>query len=64
MTYLVSSKVSNTLTGQQELLAIAIEQAELNKDFIVVDGKNNNADRLTGCISLVLPFFSVSPHIL
>lgn len=60
MPYLVSSKLSNTLTGQQELLDITTDQLELDQDFDPLDKETNNANRLISCIKYVLPIFSVS----
>lgn len=52
--------MGNTLSGQQELVQIAAEQAELDQDFDPLDKENNQTDRLITCIKLTLPLFSVS----
>lgn len=59
MPYLVSSKLSSTATGQQELLDITTEQLELDQDFDPLDKESNSANRLITCIKYVIPIFSV-----
>lgn len=57
---LISTRLGNTLTGQQELIQIAADQAELDQDFDPLDIENNQTDRLITTIKLALPLFSVS----
>lgn len=52
------TKLGSTVAGQQELIEITIEQAELGVPF-----KHNNVeqwDKLVQCIKHALPHFSVS----
>lgn len=65
MQYLTTTKVANTLSGQQELVNLVLEQLELDVDFDVLDKEsNNNVDKLVTCIQFILPFFSVSYYFL
>lgn len=65
MQYLTTTKVANTLSGQQELVNLVLEQLELDVDFDVLDKEsNNNVDKLATCIQFILPFFSVSHYFL
>lgn len=57
---LKSTRLGSSLTGQQELIQIAAEQAELDQEFDPLDSENNQTDRLVTCINLALPLFSVS----
>lgn len=58
MPFLISTRLSHTFTGQQELIDIAAEQAEINREFDPLEEGTNNVDRLITCIKFVLPFFS------
>lgn len=58
MPFLISTRICNTFTGQQELVDIAGDQAEIEAQFDPLDKESNNVDRLITCIKLVLPFFS------
>lgn len=58
MPYLVSTKLANTLVGQQELIDITTEQLELDQEFDPLDKESNNANRLISCIKYILPVFS------
>lgn len=54
------TRLGSTVTGQQELIDITVEQAELSEPF-----KHTNIEqwnRLVQCIKHALPFFSVSVH--
>ena len=58
MNILAWTRLGSTVTGQQELVEITIEQAELSVPF-----KHTNLEqcsRLIQCIKHALPFFSVS----
>lgn len=58
MEVLAWTRLGSTVTGQQELVDITIEQAELNVPF-----KHTNIEqwnRLVQCIKHALPYFSVS----
>lgn len=57
MEILAWTRLGSTVTGQQELVDITIEQAELSVPF-----KHTNIEqwnRLVQCIKHALPFFSV-----
>ncbi|KAF5290551.1 hypothetical protein FQA39_LY14680 [Lamprigera yunnana] len=56
--FLKTTRLSQSFTGQQELIQIAAEKAELNKDFDPTDQDTNQVDRLITCIKLVIPYFS------
>ncbi|KAK4886572.1 hypothetical protein RN001_002843 [Aquatica leii] len=56
--FLKSTRLSQSFTGQQELVEIAAEKAELDKDFDPLDQETNQVDRLLTCIKLVIPYFS------
>ncbi|GJQ65219.1 hypothetical protein Trydic_g7353 [Trypoxylus dichotomus] len=59
MPYLSTTKVASTITGQQELINLVLEQLELDVEFDVLDKENNNnVDKLVTCIKFILPFFS------
>lgn len=58
--YLTSTKAASTLTGQQEIVNIVMDQLELDAEFDVPDKDNNSIDKLVTCIKFILPIFSVS----
>lgn len=55
--FLKSTRVSQSFTGQQDLVNIAVEKAELHKDFHPTE-QNAQMDKLLTCIKLVIPYFS------
>lgn len=57
MEILAWTRLGSTVTGQQELVDITIEQAELPIPFKHTDIEQRN--RLVQCIKHALPFFSV-----
>lgn len=60
MEVLAWTRLGSTVSGQQELVDIAVEQAELSEPF-----KHTNVEqwnRLVQCIKHALPFFSVSKY--
>lgn len=59
MTLLGSTKLGNTLKGQNELVALTVEQAELNAedDAVIVD--DELVERYIQCATHALPYFSV-----
>lgn len=59
MQYLTNTKFSQTPLGQQEIIGIATEQAELDAPFRPLDKENDNIDRLIVCIRFILPYCSV-----
>lgn len=56
MQYLAATKYGQTPAGQQEIIEIASEQAELNADFDPLDKESDNVDRLILCLNLILPY--------
>lgn len=61
MEILAWTRLGSTVNGQQELVDITVEQAELSEAF-----KHTNMEqwnRLVQCIKHALPFFSVSINI-
>lgn len=58
MEVLAWTRLGTTISGQQELVDITVEQAELSEPF-----KHTNVEqwnRLVQCIKHALPFFSVN----
>lgn len=60
MTILGSTKLGNTLKGQNDLVALTIEQAELNADDDAVIVDDELVERYIQCATHALPYFSVS----
>lgn len=60
MPYLLTTKMSKTLTGQQELVNIAAQQVELDQDLDVFHKEGTSTNGLISSIKFVLPLFSVS----
>ncbi|KAF2893815.1 hypothetical protein ILUMI_12352 [Ignelater luminosus] len=59
MPFLISTtNISRTPKGQQELLNIVANQAEMDKPLAPLDKESNNVNRLITCVKFVLPFFS------
>jgi len=53
------TRLGHTVSGQQELVDIVAEQAEINQNFDPKDVENDNVDRLIQCVKHALPYFSV-----
>jgi hypothetical protein len=53
------TRLGHTVSGQQELVDIVAEQAEINQNFDPKDVENDNVDRLIQCVRHALPYFSV-----
>lgn len=51
--------LAHTVSGQQELVDIVADQAEINQNFDPKDPENDNVDRLIQCVKHALPYFSV-----
>jgi len=51
--------LGHTVSGQQELVDIVADQAEINQNFDPKDPENDNVDRLIQCVKHALPYFSV-----
>lgn len=54
---LKSTRISQSFTGQQELVNMAVEKAELDKEFHPTV-QNAQVDKLLTCIKMVTPYFS------
>ncbi|XP_031339697.1 apoptosis inhibitor 5 isoform X2 [Photinus pyralis] len=54
---LKSTRISQSFTGQQELVNMAVEKAELHKEFHPTV-QNAQVDKLLTCIKMVTPYFS------
>ncbi|KDR14692.1 Apoptosis inhibitor 5, partial [Zootermopsis nevadensis] len=52
------TRLGHSVTGQQELVDIVAEQAEINQNFDPKDVENDNVDRLIQCVKHALPYFS------
>lgn len=57
--FLAATKLGTSTSGQQELVDIAAEQAELDQEFDPLDAENNQADRFITCVKFAMPMFSV-----
>lgn len=57
MTILGSTRLGTSLTGHGELVALAIEQAELDTSVDLVD--DEVVERFIQCANHALPYFSV-----
>ncbi|XP_067000689.1 apoptosis inhibitor 5 isoform X2 [Anabrus simplex] len=52
------TRLGQTVSGQQELVDLVAEQADINQDFDPKDVENDNVDRLIQCVRQALPYFS------
>lgn len=57
--FLTTTRLGSSITGQQELVNFAAEQADINQEFNLLDPESNPVDRLITCVKFVLPMFSV-----
>lgn len=57
MNILASTKLGSTPKGQSELVALAVEQAELNTEEELID--DEHIERYILCATQALPYFSV-----
>lgn len=57
--FLISSKLAKTITGQQEIVNLVADRAELDTDFEPLDEENMSTDRLIMCVESILPLFNV-----
>lgn len=60
MSILAATKLGVTITGHSELVALAIEQAEINVDVDPVLVEDELVERFIQCATHALPYFSVS----
>ncbi|CAH0559991.1 unnamed protein product [Brassicogethes aeneus] len=60
--YLKSSKLGRTIVGQQEIVNLVAERAEIDRDFDPLDEENNDTDRILMCVDYVLPLFNANVH--
>ena len=58
MAILGQCKISETVTGQQQLVDLVAEQCHLSQEFNAADLEH--LDRVIICIKHALPYFSVS----
>lgn len=58
--FLTTSKLAKTTTGQQELINLVAERAEIDKDLDPSDDENLNCDRVIMCVETILNLFNVS----
>ena len=63
MGILNQTKLSKTITGHSELVAIATEQAELDADLGTLAAEDETVERFIQCASEALPYFSVNKFI-
>lgn len=52
------TRLGQTVSGQQELVDLVAEQADIHNDFDPRDPENDNVDRLIQCVRQALPYFS------
>lgn len=60
MNILASTKLGTTPKGQSELVALTVEQAELNSEEEPVIVEDEHVERYILCATQALPYFSVS----
>lgn len=60
MSILNQTKLSKTVTGHAELVAIAVEQADLEADLGALASDDETVERFIQCSSEAMPYFSVS----
>lgn len=60
MSILNQTKLSKTVTGHAELVAIAIEQADMEADLGALASDDETVERFIQCASEAMPYFSVS----
>ena len=60
MNILASTKLVTTPKGHSELVALAVEQAELNSEEELVIIEDEHVERYILCATHALPYFSVS----
>lgn len=64
MNLLASTKLGTTSKGQSELVALAIEQAELNSEEEPIMIEDEHVERYILCATHCLPYFSVRLHLI
>lgn len=60
MTILGTTKLGASVTGHSELVALTIEQAELDAEIDPVTVEDEVVERFIQCANHALPYFSVS----
>lgn len=58
MSILNQTKLSKTVTGHAELVAIAVEQADMEADFGTLASDDETVERFIQCASEAMPYFS------
>lgn len=57
MPFLMSTRLGNSLSGQQELIEMTAQQIEIDRD-LPPENLDKNLDRLVTCVKFILPYFS------
>lgn len=57
--FLTTSKLAKTITGQQDLVNLVADRAEIDRDFDPSDEDNLNCDRIIMCVETILNLFNV-----
>lgn len=57
MPFLATTRLGNSISGQQELIEMTAQQIELDSDFSV-ETLDKTIDRFLTCVKFILPFFS------
>lgn len=57
--YLTTSKLAKTITGQQELVNLVAERAEIDSDFDASDEDSLACDKVIMCVDTILNLFNV-----
>nr|CAI5839449.1 unnamed protein product [Callosobruchus analis] len=60
MPYLTASKLTKTLAGQQELVNLIAEKAEIDGTFDPLEENGQNVNRVMMCVDFVLPLFNAN----
>lgn len=57
MSFLISTRLGTSLSGQQELLELTAQQVELDQEF-TPENSDKIVDKFLTCVKFILPFFS------
>nr|CAH7723500.1 unnamed protein product [Callosobruchus chinensis] len=60
MPYLVASKLTKTIAGQQELVNLVAEIAEIDGTFDPLEKDGDNVKRVLMCVDSILPLFNAN----
>jgi Apoptosis inhibitory protein 5 (API5) len=64
MAILNQTKLGRTVTGQGELVTLAIEQADMDADLGTLAAEDETVERFIQCSTEAIPFFSVRVEII